>query len=55
MEKAGAGKGEAGSSEGSGTRKEVFGSCVNVVTVRSRLLRLLRPLRFLLCRADIGC
>jgi hypothetical protein len=47
------GEDRAGSSLGSGTRKEVFGSSVNVVTVRSRLLTLFRPLRFLFCLADI--
>lgn len=45
----------AGSSLDVGTRKGVFGSSVRVVTVRSRLLALLRPLRcFLFCLADIG-
>ena len=56
MEKEGE-KGDArlagGSSEERGTRKAVLGSCVNVVTVRSRLLTWLRPLRFFVCRADI--
>lgn len=45
--------GEGDSSEESGTRKEVLGSSVNVVTVRSRLLTWFRPFRFLFWRADI--
>lgn len=47
----GAARTVGGSSEERGTRKDVLGSSVNVVTVRSRLLTWLRPLRFLFCRA----